>query len=61
MQKAIFIISFDCEAKWGMADNIDQKLNNVLINSELIKVYLNIIEMLREFKVKATFAFVAAL
>ena len=61
MKKAIFILSFDCEAKWGMADHIDQKLSNVLNNSDLIKAYLNIMQVLKAYKVKATFAFVSAM
>ena len=61
LEKPVFIISFDCEGKWGFADNISSHQQNMLTNTRLEIVYRELIERLGQCGVRATFAFVAAL
>ena len=61
INKAIFILSFDCEAKWGMADTISDEINRAITNKRLIGVYSDILDLLDSYKIKSTFAFVAAM
>ncbi|MFC1485110.1 polysaccharide deacetylase family protein [bacterium] len=56
---AIFIISFDCEGKWGMCD-LDQSAYNFITNDRLNDVYKSLVELLRFYQIKGTFAFVGA-
>lgn len=57
---AMFIISFDCEGKWGIADHL-QALDRVLLtNHNLNRAYVKIIDLLNRYKINATFAFVGA-
>jgi peptidoglycan/xylan/chitin deacetylase (PgdA/CDA1 family) len=57
---ATCIISFDCEGKWGMADKITPELESVLTSSNLELAYTDILRVLDESNIKATFAFVGA-
>jgi peptidoglycan/xylan/chitin deacetylase (PgdA/CDA1 family) len=57
---ATCIISFDCEGKWGMADKITPKLESVLKSDNLKLAYTDILSVLDESDMKATFAFVGA-
>ncbi|SVE06845.1 uncharacterized protein METZ01_LOCUS459699, partial [marine metagenome] len=61
MNKAIFILSFDCEGKWGMADIIDNNIDSSITNQNLTMAYRSILALLDKHKIKGTFAFVAAL
>ena len=60
MQKACFIISLDCEGKWGFADRIGLSHDQVLTHQNLHKAYDSILRTLADYNLKATFAFVAA-
>jgi len=60
MKKPTFIISFDCEAKFGMADNLTAYQRRVITNAASNDVYRRLLAMLDEFGLKATFAFVGA-
>ena len=60
MQKACFIISLDCEGKWGFADRIGPSHDQVLTHQNLHKAYDSILRTLVDYNLKATFAFVAA-
>ena len=60
MNKPTFIISFDCEGKWGMIDNLSEQNSNLLTNERLNDTYSNIIDIMKIFDIKGTFAFVGA-
>ncbi|MFT5464957.1 MAG: peptidoglycan/xylan/chitin deacetylase (PgdA/CDA1 family) [Verrucomicrobiales bacterium] len=53
-----FIISFDCEGKWGMADCLNPAFESRLRTQQLLSVYDRIVETLDRHEIKATFAFV---
>jgi peptidoglycan/xylan/chitin deacetylase (PgdA/CDA1 family) len=55
-----FIISFDCEGKWGMADRITPHHNQFLTESNIERAYEKIVDLLARHDVPATFAFVMA-
>ncbi len=58
--KGIVTLSFDCEAKWGMADlNLEWKKD--LTNENLIEAYEYILEILKKYNIPSTFAFVGAM
>jgi len=57
-KKPIFIISFDCEGKWGVADHLS-KHHRINITSENISyAYEKILVLLQKYQLVATFAFV---
>lgn len=58
MKKPVFIISFDCEGKWGLADQITEYQCKTLTNENLNFAYRRVLEILDEYGFKATFAFV---
>jgi hypothetical protein len=55
---ARFILTFDCEGKWGVADVLDQFDMRLLSDESLQRAYSSIVGMLDQFQVLATFAFV---
>ncbi|RPF74847.1 MAG: glycosyltransferase [Rickettsiales bacterium TMED289] len=55
------IISFDCESKWGMADNLSFLHEEKLTEDNLILIYKDLIIILDSYNFPATFAFVGAL
>jgi peptidoglycan/xylan/chitin deacetylase (PgdA/CDA1 family) len=57
---ANFIVSFDCEGKWGMADRITPHHTACLTTKRLNEAYSRLIEILDENEIKASFAFVGA-
>ncbi len=57
---ARFIISFDCEGKWGMADKISAYHQPYFTTSNLVDVYKKLLSLLDQYEMKATFAFVGA-
>lgn len=56
--KARFILSFDCEGKWGMADDPAMAISNPIGYDSLVKAYSRIFEILDKHEVPATFALV---
>ena len=56
--KARFILSFDCEGKWGMADDPTMAASNPIGYDSLVKAYARIFEILDKHEVPATFALV---
>jgi hypothetical protein len=55
-----FIISFDCEGNWGIADRTQRVQSGFITKTELIKVYDILMRQLSIFEMPATFAFVMA-
>jgi peptidoglycan/xylan/chitin deacetylase (PgdA/CDA1 family) len=55
-----FIMSLDCEGKWGMADSLRPYHHRDLTDSNLAGAYRQILEMLARYDLAATFAFVMA-
>ena len=55
---ARFILSLDCEGKWGVADQLTANVHRLLSDVELRIGYRNVLALLDEFDVSATFAFV---
>lgn len=55
-----FIVSFDCEGKWGMADHLTDTHHRLLTDESLAKVYRDLVAMLGRHQMPATFAFVMA-
>jgi len=55
---ARFILSLDCEGKWGVADHLDAEHHRTLAEASLRHAYRSIIGLLDEFRIPATFAFV---
>jgi hypothetical protein len=60
MLKPIFIISFDCEGKWGAADHISGHQRRILTNERLNIAYQQLVDLLDKWNIKGTFAFVGA-
>lgn len=55
---ARFILSLDCEGKWGVADHLTPADHAGLSDERLRRAYGDIIALLDEFDLPATFAFV---
>lgn len=57
---ARFILSFDCEGKWGVADQLTPAHRRALTDANLREAYRSILAVLDEYSVPATFAFSGA-
>jgi hypothetical protein len=55
---ARFILSLDCEGKWGVADILTPTEHSALSSGRLVEAYGKILALLDEYNVPATFAFV---
>lgn len=55
---ARFILSLDCEGKWGVADHLGRNEQRSLTDDALRAAYSAILGLLDEYEVPATFAFV---
>lgn len=55
---ATFILSLDCEGKWGVADHLDAATHAQLSDVRLRQNYRNILTLLDEYHIPATFGFV---
>lgn len=55
---ARFILSLDCEGKWGVADHLTRRHHHWLSDERLRQAYRGVVDVLDEFEVPATFAFV---
>jgi peptidoglycan/xylan/chitin deacetylase (PgdA/CDA1 family) len=53
-----FVISFDCEGKWGMADHLTPDLEQLLTDAQIEAAYDRLLAILARHDVRATFAFV---
>ena len=59
-EKGIVTLSFDCEAKWGMAD-LDLEWKNQLTDDNLTEVYKYILDTLKKYNIPSSFAFVGGM
>lgn len=59
-EKGIFILSFDCEGKWGMADHINAYHETHFTSANIQNVYTQILGTLKTYNLPASFAFVTA-
>lgn len=57
---ARFILSFDCEGKWGSADCLTERHRRDLTDEKLRDAYGKILALLDQYDVEATFAFAGA-
>lgn len=55
---ARFILSLDCEGKWGVADQLTNSEQRYLTDARLRYVYAAILRLLDQYELQATFAFV---
>lgn len=55
-----FILTFDCEGKWGCADALAPRDRRCLTNEKLRAAYASILHLLDHHRVEATFAFSGA-
>lgn len=55
---ARFILSLDCEGKWGVADILGPNEHSNLSDARLRDAYANLLSLLDEFEIPGTFAFV---
>jgi peptidoglycan/xylan/chitin deacetylase (PgdA/CDA1 family) len=55
-----FIISLDCEGKWGMADHLEPYHQRLLTDRALAEVYDRLVALFGRYEMPATFAFVMA-
>jgi hypothetical protein len=56
-----FMISLDCEGKWGIADRNRRIESGFITRSALIRAYESLVKTLSTYEMSATFAFVMAL
>ncbi len=59
-RKGTFIVSLDCEGKWGMADHLSARHHAHLNREELVAAYRALLDLFRRYEVPASFAFVMA-
>jgi hypothetical protein len=57
---ARFILSLDCEGKWGVADALARSHRRDLADDVLRRAYASILSLLDEYQIEATFAFAGA-
>jgi peptidoglycan/xylan/chitin deacetylase (PgdA/CDA1 family) len=55
-----FVVSLDCEGKFGMADKISEFHHKHLTNENLCRAYRGLVELFDRYEIRATFAFVGA-
>lgn len=55
-----FIMSLDCEGKWGMADGLKSYHHEALTTAKITGAYRQLLGMLARYEISATFAFVMA-
>jgi len=60
LNKGIVTLSFDCEAKWGMAD-LTLDWTKDITNENLTETYEYILDVLKKYNIPSSFAFVGAM
>ncbi len=61
MAAGTFILSFDCEGKWGVADHVDAQIDAAFTYRRLMDAYEELLSTLARHRIHATFACVTAL
>ncbi len=61
IKKPSFIISLDCESKWGMADHLNEFHTTHFSNAAIIEAYSRLLKSFQKWQIPATFAFVAGM
>jgi len=56
----IFVQSYDCEGRWGVADRLTEALRDQITGPELEAAYSQLADILDKHSLQATFAFVGA-
>jgi len=56
-----FLLSFDCEGKWGFADGLSSRHQSLLSHAALTDAYRRLLALLARHRIRASFAFVGAL
>ncbi|MES2999252.1 MAG: glycosyltransferase [Pseudomonadota bacterium] len=56
----VFMLSFDCEGKWGLVDCLTPRHAQLFTTQNLEDAYRRITSLLHEYGIEATFAFTAA-
>jgi hypothetical protein len=59
-ETARFIVSLDCEGKWGMADHLKPYHHELITDDALAQVYEQLVDIFARYEIPATFAFVMA-
>ena len=59
-EKGVVTLSFDCEAKWGLAD-LDLEWKNQLTDDNLTEAYKYILDTLKRYNIPSSFAFVGGM
>jgi peptidoglycan/xylan/chitin deacetylase (PgdA/CDA1 family) len=60
MMAGTFILSLDCEGKWGMADHLTAEHHRCLTSSQLRGAYQRLLALFARYDIPVTFAFVMA-
>ena len=60
MDSARFIVSLDCEGKWGMADHLQPYHHELLTDEAIAAAYQQLVAIFGRYEIPATFAFVMA-
>lgn len=60
LMPATFMLTFDCEGRWGVADQLTARDRTILTDEGLRQAYASIVALLDEYRIEATFAFVGA-
>jgi hypothetical protein len=55
-----FIVSLDCEGKWGMADHLQPYHHELITDEALARAYEQLVRTFGRYEIAATFAFVMA-
>src|SRR5437588_642093 len=60
LMAALFLLTLDCEGRWGVADHLTSRDRRQLTDERLRYAYAAILKLLDDYGVEATFAFVGA-
>lgn len=60
MRPGTFLLSFDCEGKWGLVDCLSPRHHQLYTTANLVATYRTLTSLLRKYGIDATFAFTSA-